>query len=346
MNRPIDGFGTGVQMTMNSVQLSQRFPWPGKLGFAEERARRLSEAERFSASEVELQLLARVKSVYFQTAYVDRAILIMEDTRELLRGFLDVSSTRYAVGEGLQQDVLQAQVAVAQMTEDITVMRQNRLALSARLNALLGREASIPIGPLELGEELPAIGSVDSLIQRAVAARPALRAAQERTRAAAAGYRAARRAVYPDFTVTLGYGERPQFVDLATVMVGVTIPLWAGARQLPLRREMAAIKSMEEARERDLYNETLASIAELHAEAQRARNLLALYADAILPQAQASVESALSAYRVGRVDYLTLIQNELTVNRYEIETVRLRSEYHRAKAELEALAGFPYGDGA
>jgi outer membrane protein TolC len=345
MNRPIDGFGTGPQMTMNSVQLTQRFPWPGKLGFAEERARRLSEAERLSASEVELQLMARVKSVYSRTAYIDRAIGIMEDTRELLRGFLEVSSTRYAVGEGLQQDVLQAQVAVAQMTEDLTVMEQNRLVLSARLNALLGREASTPIGPLELAEELAALGSVDSLMTLAVEARPALRAAQERAQAAAAGYRSARRAVYPDFTVTLGYGERPQFVDLATVMVGITIPLWAGARQLPLRREMAALQSMEEARERDLYNETLARIAELHAEAQRARNLLSLYADAILPQAQASVESALSAYRVGRVDYLTLIQNQMTVNRYETQTVRLRSDYHRAMAELDALIGTPYGDG-
>jgi outer membrane protein TolC len=128
-------------------------------------------------------------------------------------------------------------------------------------------------------------------------------------------------------------------------MVGITIPLWAGARQLPLRREMAAMQSMEEARERGLYNETLARIAELHAEAQRARNLLSLYADAILPQAQASVESALSAYRVGRVEYLTLVQNQMTVNRYEIETVRLRSDYHRALAELEALIGTPYGDG-
>jgi outer membrane protein TolC len=170
--------------------------------------------------------------VYFRTAYIDRAIRIMEDTRELLRGFLEVSSTRYAVGEGLQQDVLQAQVAVAQMTEDITIMEQNRLALSARLNALLGREATTPIGPLELEEELAALESVDALMDAAVEARPALRAAQERTRAAEAGYRAARRAVYPDFTLTLGYGERPQFVDLATVMVGITIPLWAGARQL------------------------------------------------------------------------------------------------------------------
>jgi outer membrane protein TolC len=51
------------------------------------------------------------------------------------------------------------------------------------------------------------------------------------------------------------------------------------------------------------------------------------------------VESALSAYRVGSVDYMTLVENEMTVNRYEIEIVRLAAEYHRARAEIEALVG-------
>ena len=71
----------------------------------------------------------------------------------------------------------------------------------------------------------------------------------------------------------------------------------------------------------------------------RARALSALYANAVLPQARAAVESALSAYRVGRVDYSTLVQNEMTVNRYEIESVRLTADYHRALAELDALVG-------
>jgi outer membrane protein TolC len=94
---------------------------------------------------------------------------------------------------------------------------------------------------------------------------------------------------------------------------------------------------MEEARERDLYNETFAQLAELRADAERARNLSRLYTNAILPQARAAVESALSAYRVGGVDYMTLVESEMTVNRYEIETVLLAAQYHQAVADIEAL---------
>jgi outer membrane protein TolC len=128
-------------------------------------------------------------------------------------------------------------------------------------------------------------------------------------------------------------------------MVGVILPLWAGGRQLPLRREMQAMQSMEEAKARDLSNETFARLVELRAEAERATELVDLYGTAVLPQSRAAVESALSAYRVGRVDYTTLVQNQMTVNQYAIETVRLTADYHRAVADIEALVGGDLGGG-
>ena len=344
INRQIADFGsTAEPMLQNRIEFSQRLPWPGKLGFSEDRWERLANAGALDAEEVEQALIARVKTVYYRLAFMDRALLIMEDTRELLREFLDVSSTLYAVGEGLQQDVLQAQVAVASMTEDITVVEQDRLATAARFNALLGRAATVAIDDLDLpppGEELP---SVEALMALADAQRPALQAARERAGAAEAGYRAARRAIYPDFTVGMAYSQRPEFNDWLSFMVGISLPLWAGKSHTPLRREMAAMQAEEEARALDLYNETYARIAESRAEAERARKLVALYATSVLPQARAAVESSLSAYRVGKVDFMTLVQNELTVNRFQIQSVRLAAEYQRAVGELEALVASDLG---
>ncbi len=339
MNWSIHGFSPSVPMSMNSIQLSQRFPWPGKLGFSEDRAQHLAQAQHLDAREAELRLVARAKSVYFRLAFMDRSLGIMADNRELLRNFLEVASTMYAVGSGLQQDVLQAQVAVAQMTEDITAMQQTRRAMAARLNTLLGRAAIAPIGAVQLpiaGGELP---TVDSLLGLAVNHRPALAAAHERSLAANAGYRAARRTLYPDLTLTLGYGQRPDFEDLFTVMVGFSIPIWAGSKQLPMRREMQAMESAAEAMATELYNETFARLAELRAEAVRASNLLQLYTTSVLPQARVAVESALSAYRVGGVDYTTLVRNQMTVNQYGIQMVELTADYHRAVAEILALIG-------
>lgn len=342
-NRPLGSFGSDEPMTMNEVEVRQVFPWPGKLRLAQERARLLAAAETFSATEAEVTLVSRVEQVYYEMGAIDRAIVIMERTRDLLRDFFQVSQTRYAVGEGLQQDVLQAQVAVARMTEDLTVIAQRRVATVARLNALLGRDAGTVIGAVDLPPVGGAIASADSLLAIAAEHRPALQAARERTRAATAGYQAARRELYPDIMVTLGYGQRPQFVDFGTLMVGFSLPLWAGSRQLPLRREMEAMRVSEDAMAQDLHNETFAELTEARAEAERARDLHHLYATSIVPQATASVESALSAYRVGRLDYMSLVENEMTVNRYEIELVRITAQYHQAVSRIDALLGLAGG---
>jgi outer membrane protein TolC len=339
VNRMLPNFAADEPMTMNEVRLTQMLPWPGKLGFGKRRAEHLARAGALEADDAEVRLVSRVKSVYAELAYVDRAITIMDRTRGLLRDFFQVSQAMYSVGEGLQQDVLQAQVAVARMTEDIVVMQQERVAMAARLNSLLGQNADEPIGALELAGPGTALPGVDSLMAQAAARRPALQAAYERVRAAEAGYRAARRELYPDFMVQLAYGQRPQFDDMATVMFGITIPLWAGAKQLPMRREMAAMRAGEDAMARDLYNETFAELTEGRAQAERARSLAELYESSILPQARAAVEAALSAYRVGRVNYMTLVESEMTVNRYEIELVRLAAAYQQATAEVEALVG-------
>jgi outer membrane protein TolC len=344
MNRPIAGFGTAEPMTMNSVQLSQTFPWPGKLGFSAERARGLADAEQLDAAEAELELGARVTDVYYRIAYMDRAVAVMDDTRALLRTFLDVSTAMYGVGTALQQDVLEAQVAVARMTEDITVMRQDRAATAARLNALLGRDATAPIAALEFGSTpTDSLPSVDSLLQRAVTRRPALASAAARVRAAEAGVRAAQREFYPDLMVGVAYAQRPQFDDMISLMIGISLPLRTGSRQRPMQREAQAMQAMEEARARDLWSETYARLAELRAAAERARQLTALYAASILPQARAAVQSALSAYRVGRVPYMTLVENQMTVNRYAIESLRLVADYRGTVAEIASLVGGALG---
>jgi outer membrane protein TolC len=338
-NRPLDGFGTDQMMTMNWIGLSQTFPWPGNQGFGEERQEHFARAADLDADETEAALVARVKEVYFHLAYMDRALEIMASTRELLRDFLDVTTAKYAVGSGLQQDILQAQVAIARMTADITITEQNRVAMAARLNSLLGRPATEHVPSLELPEPAGPPPPVDSLMATAAVNRPSIRAARERALAAAAGYRAAQRDAYPDFTVMLGYGQRPQYEDLATIEVGIRLPLWSGSKQKPKIREMEAVQSREEARELDLHNETFARLSELRAAAERARSLSELYRTSIIPQAQAAVESALSAYRVGEVDYMTLLSNQTTVNRFETERVRLAAEYQASVAGIEALTG-------
>jgi outer membrane protein TolC len=104
---------------------------------------------------------------------------------------------------------------------------------------------------------------------------------------------------------------------------------------------MAAMRDMSQAELLNLRNETTARIIETRARAAQDRNLVRLYRTGVLPQAQAAVQAALASYRVGRVTFMTLVDNQMTVNRYEIESYALLADYHRAAGELEALVGRP-----
>lgn len=339
MNRPINGFGTDEPMTMNQVQLSQDLPWPGTLGAMRREAASRAEAQSHAAAEVEAALLAEVLDRYFTLAATDRTLVILERNRDLLRDFFAVTTSRYEVGEAPQQDLLQAQVAVATMTEEIIALAEERRANAARLNALLGRGAEETVPALELPPlgETPA--SIDSLIVIAGEHRPAIRAAGARRRAAAAGIEVARRERYPELMLGAAWSQRPAYDDMASLMVGIRLPVRPGSRQQPRVREMEAMAAEADAAALDLANRTWADLVEARAAVERARALGLLYTSAILPQATAAVEAALAAYRVGQVDYSTLVESQMTVNRYEIALVQITAEYHQALTRIDALLG-------
>jgi len=341
MNRMASEFrSTADPMTMNQVQLMQMLPWPGKLGGARAAARHLAAAASADADGQGRMLAAQVRMAYYDVAYADRALDVMRRTLGLLRDFRDVTTTMYGVGTGLQQDVLRAQVEVARMTEEIARMGQDRIAAAARLNALLGRAATSPVGALEL-PDLPAadLPEADTLIAWALASRPALQAGTERVAAAEASLRAARRDLFPDFQLGIAYQARPAFPNMLSVMVGVNLPVFAGSKQLAMRREAGAMRDMSQADLANLRNETIAQLIETRARAEQDQNLGRLYRTSILPQSRAAVDAALASYRVGRVTFMQLIDNQMTVNRYDTESYRLLADYRQAVGELEALVG-------
>lgn len=338
INRPIRTFNTEDRMTMNTVRYSQGIPWPGKQRLGRSEAAQLAVADALQADDTEGLLAARVTGAYYDLAATDRTLAVMRETLSLLRAFRETALGRYAAGGTVQQDVLQAEVNVARMEADVAVREQERLAQAARFNALLARDPATPVGALRLPVIDATLPSVDTLAQLALG-RPALAAADARIRSAESAVASARKDLWPDLNVSLEYGSRSRFDDMMSVMVGVSVPVFAGSNQLPRRREMEALQARREAEARDLLNETWARLTELHAVAERAVRLDALYATRILPQAAASVEAALSAYRVGGIDFMTLAESRMAWNRFAIERIALAADYHIATSEIRALTG-------
>jgi outer membrane protein TolC len=280
---------------------------------------------------------------FFRLYETDRKLEVARETRSLLEDFQEVARSMYAAGTGRQSDVLRANVEVARMDAEIERMKAMRRVAAARLNAVLDRPADTPVPEVVL-PALPADWPArDTLRSWAEQSRPLLQRSRTGVERAETGQALAHRQIWPDFSIGLQYGQRDAgplgTARMGSAMIGFSIPVFAGRKQMRMRDEAAAMESMAQAElEADRANVD-ARVGELLAELDRARTLLDLYRDDVLPQADANVESSFSSYRVGAVDFPTLVDAQMTTNRYEQEYFTLLADYGRAVAELETTVG-------
>jgi outer membrane protein TolC len=334
--RPMDPLG------MVQLQVMQMLPLGGKLPLSGRIARHRSAAEAERASDVVWEIRTRAAMAFYELFVAEQGIAIAVDTRRLVQDVARLAQSMYEVGEGNQADVLRAQVEVARMTEEIARMDAMRTAAAAKLNALMDRTADAAIDPAVLPDFPTSAPTPDSVAAVALRTRPMIRAGEADLAAADAMSRRARRELIPDLVVGVQYAQRGGAMGterMGSLMLGAAVPVFAGRRQLKWRDEADAMRAMSAADLAYMKADTRGRIGEIVAMLNRARRLADLYTTTVLPQAEAAVTSAVSAYRVGRIDFMTVLDNRMTVNRYRQELVTLRAEEGQAWAELEMLAG-------
>jgi len=118
LNLPTDTFNVGQEaMTQMQIGLSQFMPFPGKLGLREGASEYEALAAGHSVDEMRLQLIRNAKSSWWQLYFLDRALDVVDSNQDLLRQFIQVANTKYEVGDGLQQDVLLAQLELSKLID-------------------------------------------------------------------------------------------------------------------------------------------------------------------------------------------------------------------------------------
>jgi len=357
-------------MTMTTVQVGARLPFPGKLARAEDAARAGADAARLQVEVARRALIARVKSAYYRLWFLDRALEVTSRNVSLLGDIGDVTEARYRVGDGTQPHVLRAQVERARLRQRVASLQEERSAALSDLNALRHAPADAPVGTgafpdavldaatVEAGASalfepaslpgsdtapgsspapgLPSLGELQAI---ATQRNPELAAARHRIEQREQQERLAERATLPDVAVTVGYGHRPAFGDLMTLNLSVPIPIFAGRKQAQGVREADALVSGERARYEALADEVARSVATLSAQLRGTRERILLLDDAILPQARTALAAATAAYRVGGSDFLTLLDAQSTLYTHDVDRYRLLTDFATTLAALERVVG-------
>lgn len=364
LNLPYDAVGYSDDFTMNILRVTQTFPYPGKLSLSQQVARNEVSAAVAAVAQAQLDAAADVKTAYYELAFVRSARQIVEQSQKVLGGLISVAEARYGVGTASLADVLRARVDAARLGDVAASLAADERAVLARLNAALNRPGTTPVTPATIPARIvrlavadsashvrftsPALGAsaadspllpLDSLMALAERNSPMLLsheagiAAQERRLALA------RKAHLPDFDVSLEYDHRPQFRDYVSFFVSVPLRLQRGRKQNQQVLETRADLEAVQAGHVSAVDSVRRRVATLASDVERERTQLALSMKAVLPQARATLASALGSYQTGRVDFDAVIDAQASVFNYETAYFRDLTDFAASLAELERIVG-------
>jgi outer membrane protein, heavy metal efflux system len=345
LNLPTNFSFRDEDMTMKEVGISQKFPFPGKRPLMREMAEKEAEAVSTDIEDKTNRIIKEVKTVYFEISHVYRAKEVTQRNKQILETLAKIAETRYATGEGIQQDVLKADVQISQMADELIMLNQKRVALEAKLFSLIDRPQGWPAGEPEELNFRRFTFTLEELQNTALDFNPTLKAMKTMIEAKEKANDLAKLDYYPDFRVRFAYGQRDDSPDgmdrknMLTGMVEMNIPIFFESKQSRKVAETLSDIQTFQAQYRAMKNEIFYMIASMASMVQRTERQLELYKTGIIPQAGIQVKSALSAYTVNKVDFMTLLDSQMTLYRYELEYHEALTEYEKNLASLEAAVG-------
>ena len=284
------------------IEVSQKFPWCGKLALRGESARAEAAAAGNEVEDTRVQLIEAAKSAFYDYYLVARAIEVNEDTLQRLAQFRADADALYRTPPRDRkvsfQEVVQAEVEIGRQRErQLTLGRMREVAV-ARINTLmhLPPDASLPPPPTEIAvkESPPDTAAIRSL---ALARRPDLQALANHIAAEAAALGLAYKEYYPDVEVMAAYDgfwtEKPLQPQIG---VRLNLPVRYARREGAVEEARARLvqRQAELARQIDQVSFEVQQAA---AQVRESERTVRLYEKSILPDADLNVKTARADYK-------------------------------------------------
>lgn len=349
-----------------AVGAMQRFPWFGTLDARGERASHAAEAERRRVERAALNLRRDVTRAWVAYAGVERTIVLVEKTLDLLDTFVRLVDVRYETDQAGRVDVLRVRMERDKLQTRLRRLEEERRPARARLNELLGRESDtgvdvptrLPDAPLASTDSALWAGrdqptgldvSVDSLttalLDVAVEQDPSLKALS----AEAEGYRAARRVAKKEGRPDVGLGVEVRgrnFGPMRMMDGGESVFAKASIRVPIFREQYRARQRQAEANrervqlEQDQRRHQLATKIESLVQAHRdATRRIRLYRENLIPKAAQSLDILEEQYAGGRVDFDEVLTMQRRLLDHAVQLTDAQVAQHQLRAELQALVG-------
>lgn len=306
--------------------IKQRFPYPGKRALKGEVATHGADMAQQRATGIAEAIARRVKAAFYDLLLNHKETAITQHHLDLTRELAGVAEAKYSTGTSAQSDVLKLMVEVSDRSNQLLVLKSKRPALAARLNQLLNRAPTQPLGQLAEPPIVALPHTLAYLQELARRSRPELKASQAAIARSQTGLALAKKAYYPDLMVDASYWNVREGDNRWMLMLEATVPvsLWSRDGHDARVTQAKAEQRAWEATYTELENQIRYEVEEAFVQLSIAQDQMALYQKVIIPQARQTVEAMKAGYQTDRESLLNLVDSERSLLQFELE-------YHRAK---------------
>jgi outer membrane protein TolC len=326
------------------LELRQKLPWFGKRGLRGQIAAEQAAAAGHEVDDARLKVALAAQIAYFEYYLAHQELALNQTTTELANDFLGAAQSRYRTNQVTQQDVLQAELELAELSRRKLELERMRRVAAARMNTLLLRSPNLPLpSPRLTVDTYNASREPALLYEWAMQNRPDLAAQAHRVEAESANLALTYKQYLPDTEL---FGRYDTFWQPASTQgdlrgqVGVAMNLPVYRRKVNAAVCEARFKLQ---RERAQYDQLAAEIRlEVQTALEQVREneqTAKLYKERILPAAEQYLAAVRSNYEVGKATSLDFVQAQrelLKVREQQLQTTTTLAQH---LIELERYLG-------
>jgi outer membrane protein TolC len=340
---PIQYFPNPIRGGMETDYfIQQTFPFPGKLGNMGDAASNNTSMFEQQYKELVNKIIEELKNSYYELYFVDKKIEINRENQSLLKQLTQITAKQYEVGNGTQADMLRAQTELSTLNNEGVNLLKEKKDVETMLNTILSRPINSVFPAIgNIQESIPAF-TYDQLSDMAFQNRPELKAMQYNIEMNKSELKASKLEYYPDFMVQLMYknlSNTPN--DFWSAMVGVDIPLafWSKDKVTGKVEENEININTAQERLNAMKNMIASEVQSALIKIEANINLIELYKNSSIPQAEQTLQSTLSAYQTGKTEFLMLIDAYKMVLMTKLDYYMAEMNYMQSQAQLEQAVG-------
>jgi cobalt-zinc-cadmium efflux system outer membrane protein len=335
--RPFAGYTTS-NFAYIGIGASQELPYPGTLHLRGEVANRQADVMDMELGATTASVADSVKVDYIRLAYLEESLVILRENERVLDQLIQGATAHYQVGQGLQADVLQAQVERTKIVRVITSNNEQRGDTEAHLKALLHRDqSSLDIVAEDLTAN-PIRLTSDDLLRMVRQRNPQIQVDVRSVDKEDAALASAKREGKPDFGLAYMWQQTDRkYPDYYMFTLNVRLP-----RRARVKAEVAeAAENLAQSKETlDAHlQQQLAQVKQGYVTVTNDEELLKEYREGLIPQSDAAYHSTLDAYASDRDVFTHVLLYFVNVLNMKLDQAQVLADHETTLAHLETLTG-------